>query len=235
MKAKEPPPKGSPKGVATSKDKSKAEQDGEVEEVEEVDWRDYDDGTGMPLPNGPLEPDQITRIFGDDVLSTNDGNYILMVLQHRRVSGSLVERGLTFPDVGFPREVYEKGLEHLRNTYPVDEEEAAKDFLEEEAKRLEEEGLVHRAYTVGLYKSEDPDNKDFQGTNYGQRYSRSWLVERQKEIQADKARKEEEEEQKEAEIVATGGLAKAQNTSMSVWKQVKQTHMTREYHSLEAP
>jgi rhomboid-like protein len=148
----------------------------EVQNVSELeDWREYDPQYGVPLPGGGLSQSAIERVFGH-TMEEEEGNHILCVLQYRRLSGSLAEVGVSFPDLIHPRETYLRGLEYLRETFPVDEEANASSWLEGEVKRLEEEQLLNRAVKLGIYTKENEIKKveEEQGTEYGrQRYGKS--------------------------------------------------------------
>lgn len=132
-----------------------------------------------PLPGGDLAAEKVAEIFGPGV-SAAQGNAILRALQHRRVTGSLAEKGIQFDY--FPHERALKGLEYIRATYPVDEQAAAAEYAEAEAERLENE-LLEKALAIGLYKK-DPI--------YG--YSELDALRAR-----NKARREEEEKQRELE------------------------------------
>ncbi|KAK8166970.1 hypothetical protein IWX90DRAFT_230945 [Phyllosticta citrichinensis] len=136
---KSPKAKSSAPAVNQAHAKSEPEQAQQNEKQEDT-----------PLPGGDLSAGKFVEIFGPGV-SAAQGNAILRALQHRRVTGSLVEKGVQFDD--FPHERALKGLEYLRATYPVDEQAAAAEYAEAEAERLESE-LVEKAQDMGLYKKD---------------------------------------------------------------------------------
>lgn len=79
------------------------------------------------------------------------GNRVLSVLQGRRLAGTL---DLDFPtDItrAAPPATLDAGLEYLRKNYPVDEDAAIMERVEQE-EREEEERLQRQAEELGLYK-----------------------------------------------------------------------------------
>jgi hypothetical protein len=178
-------------------------------QIYKLNWRDWSDETGIPLPDGELDAKKITSIFGKGVVSTNDGNYILKVLQWRRLSGALVEYGVKFPEDGYNRSVYTAGLEFLRNQYPVDEEANAEKWINEESRRMEADEIRERAARLGIQKrqteleyvlKDEGNDPGLQGSAYGRAmYGRSVLEEIQDthaQRQAERRKKEEEERAK---------------------------------------
>ncbi|EKG11313.1 hypothetical protein MPH_11578 [Macrophomina phaseolina MS6] len=160
------------------------------------------DEEDTPLPGGDLPRDKITNIFGPGT-SAKEGNAVLRALQHRRVTGSLAEKGINFEHGGpaaVPKERLLNALEYLRSEYPVDEEAAAVEWAEREAERLEAE-LIERAQNLRLYKKSD------QGQTLGSVYGHS-------ELEALRKRNEElyerqrEEEERQAAIRESEGLGK---------------------------
>ncbi|KAF2761856.1 hypothetical protein EJ05DRAFT_187004 [Pseudovirgaria hyperparasitica] len=164
-------------------------------------WRDYNDETGMPLPEGPLGRPDIIRLFGNDV-SYEEGNHALQILQWRRESGVLSDKGISFPDgPNIPRNLALIALEHLRERYPMDEEGAAEEWVRLEAERLEHE-MYEKGARWGLFKKDETAVLDVskeehatqQGTEYGEkRHGFSVLEQIQREARA------KEEEEREAE------------------------------------
>ncbi|OQO12386.1 hypothetical protein B0A48_03028 [Cryoendolithus antarcticus] len=173
-------------------------------------WRDYDPEGGMPLPNGELAQPQVNGIFGSEDLDVDTGNYVLSVMQWRRMSGALIDVGLAFPS---EREITRaqalRGLEYVRTLNPgFDEQAAGAQYAEEEAEKLRET-LRARAVKLGLYKSEevdvvedeyvDPVEESDQGTEYGRaKYGESKLI---KERKANEAAWEREQAEKEVRAV----------------------------------
>lgn len=103
-----------------------------------------------PLPDGAVDEWTIKSIFGGKV-SRVDGNAVLRILHHRRTSGSLADYGVD--NLGaqlghVKRETALKGLDWLRERYPLDEARAAEEWAEKEANRI--------AYELWLA---DPENE----------------------------------------------------------------------------
>ncbi|KAF2471921.1 uncharacterized protein BDR25DRAFT_284229 [Lindgomyces ingoldianus] len=106
-----------------------------------------------PLPSGDVSTATLNTIFGPNV-SRLDGNHALRILHHRRVSGSLADYGVdnikTQSGV-FSRNLALKGLEWLREEFPVDEARAAQEWAEKEANRI--------AYELWLAHPDNADSK----------------------------------------------------------------------------
>lgn len=152
---------------------------------EGLTWRDYDPTGGMPLPVGTLGTDDIHAIFGAD-MDLDTGNYILSVMHYRRLSGQLIDAGLSFPNgSGVTREQAMRGLEYVRQMEPdVNEEEAGSVWTEEETRRIEAE-LLERAQNLGIYKREPEEVEEEQGTEEGrQRTGESMLIKQRQEKEA---------------------------------------------------
>lgn len=170
-----------------------------VGEDEGITWRDYDSEGGMPLPNGELPQAEINAIFGGEGVDADTGNYILSVMQWRRVSGALIDVGLDFPKARqIPRWQALQGLEYLRSLdSSFDEQVAGERWAAEETERLREE-LRERAVSLKLYKpdpTEEEEESD-QGTDYGrQRSGESTLQMMQRH---NEAKWEKEQAEKEA-------------------------------------
>ena len=101
-----------------------------------------------------LSEAQVAGILGSG-LTFDQGMDLLQELQFRRVTGSLSDKGIEFPE----REEYTqdhrmRALEWLREEYPVDEEAAAAEYAEElaEAERKE---LEQRARRLRIYKKDE--------------------------------------------------------------------------------
>jgi rhomboid-like protein len=117
---------------------------------------------------------------------------VLQDLQYRRVTGSLAGQGISFPgNADITPEHAERGLNWLRENYPVDEEMAAAVWAEEEAANLEAQ-YTQRAEELWLYKKngDEPEVQQIQQHDEGGLYGHSVLEQRRKEV---KARKEAEE------------------------------------------
>jgi rhomboid-like protein len=114
---------------------------------------------------------------------------VLQDLQFRRVTGSLAEQGISFPDDPEVTEEHAgQGLAWLRDKYPVDEEAAAAEWAEEEAAKLEA-NYTQRAEELWLYKRNDdePEMEEIQQHDKRGLYGQSVLEQRQKEVSAKKA------------------------------------------------
>ncbi|ORY09087.1 hypothetical protein BCR34DRAFT_603108 [Clohesyomyces aquaticus] len=102
-----------------------------------------------PLPCGDVDLPTLKRIFGPNI-SPREGNNVLRIIHHRRTSGSMADYGVdnikTHTGV-FNRNLAIKGLDWLRQEFPVDEARAAEEWAEKEANRI--------AYELWL---QDPEN-----------------------------------------------------------------------------
>ncbi|KAF1941852.1 hypothetical protein EJ02DRAFT_377001 [Clathrospora elynae] len=106
------------------------------------------------LPDGPVHEAKIQRIFGRK-LSPSDGNNVLRILHHRRTSGSLADYGVDNLGKQYThvsRETALKGLEWLREKYPIDEARAAEEWAEKEANRISYELWLADPDTESKYK-----------------------------------------------------------------------------------
>jgi len=93
---------------------------------------------------------EIASIFGPDV-DTNQGNWLLRVLQGQRLSGTLDE-GVTVPHpTAYFNDMVTTGLIWLRANYPVDEDAAIMARIEKEQME-QEESLTADAERLGIYK-----------------------------------------------------------------------------------
>ncbi|KAF2182179.1 hypothetical protein K469DRAFT_636949 [Zopfia rhizophila CBS 207.26] len=104
-----------------------------------------------PLPCGEIDAETIRTIFGSSV-PHSEGNNVLRILHHRRVSGSLADYGIDNLSRKCPTMTHElalKGLEWLRQAFPIDEARAAEEWAEKEANRI--------SYELWL---KDPENAD---------------------------------------------------------------------------
>ncbi|KAL6704019.1 hypothetical protein ACN47E_008870 [Coniothyrium glycines] len=107
-----------------------------------------------PLPNGAVNDGTIQRIFGKR-LSPAEGNNVLRILHHRRTAGSLADYGVDNLGKQFThvsRETALKGLEWLREAYPIDEARAAEEWAEKEANRIAYELWLADPETESKYK-----------------------------------------------------------------------------------
>jgi hypothetical protein len=147
-----------------------------------------------------LSAQQVESILGPG-LTFDKGMQVLQDLQYRRVTGSLAEQGISFPDdAEIKSEHAERGLNWLRENYPVDEETAAAEWADEEAARLDAK-YTQRAEELWLYKKNDdePEVLEIQQHDKGGLYGQSVLEKRREEV---KARKEAEEAEAEKALEA---------------------------------
>jgi rhomboid-like protein len=106
------------------------------------------------LPNGRVDERTIRQIFGPK-LSSTDGNNVLRILHHRRTAGSLADYGVDNLGKQFThvkRDVAMKGLEWLREQYPIDEARAAEEWADKEANRIQYELWLADPETESKYK-----------------------------------------------------------------------------------
>ncbi|UPX11007.1 Rhomboid protease [Ascochyta rabiei] len=107
-----------------------------------------------PLPGGRASDDVIRRIFGRR-LSPAEGNNVLRILHHRRTAGSLADYGvdqLGSQYAHVDRALALRGLNWLRDRYPVDEAVAAEQWAEREANRIAYELWLADPETESKYK-----------------------------------------------------------------------------------
>jgi rhomboid-like protein len=107
-----------------------------------------------PLPNGRVDDRTIRQIFGSK-LSPADANNVLRILHHRRTAGSLADYGVDNLGKQYThvsRETALKGLDWLRETYPIDEARAAQEWAEREANRIQYELWLADPETESKYK-----------------------------------------------------------------------------------
>ncbi|KAJ4330304.1 hypothetical protein N0V95_010078 [Ascochyta clinopodiicola] len=107
-----------------------------------------------PLPGGRASDDVIRRIFGRR-LSPAEGNNVLRILHHRRTAGSLADYGvdnLGSQYAHVDRALALRGLNWLRDKYPVDEAVAAEQWAEREANRIAYELWLADPETESKYK-----------------------------------------------------------------------------------
>lgn len=107
------------------------------------------------LPRGPVRDTAIQRIFRSK-LTAAEGNNVLRILHHRRTTGSLADYGVDhlgkqYTHVG--RDLALRGLEWLREHYPIDEARAAEEWAEKEANRIAYELWLADPETESKYKN----------------------------------------------------------------------------------
>jgi rhomboid-like protein len=156
-------------------------------------WRDYDPEGGMPLPDGERSQAEIDAIFGSEGMDVDTGNYILSVMQWRRLSGALIDVGLDFPTRRqVSRSQALKGLDYLRSLdSSFDEQAAGSRWAEEETERLRDE-LRERAVSLKLYKADPVEEEESnQGTEYGREKTGESALQKMREY--NEAKREAEE------------------------------------------
>ena len=107
-----------------------------------------------PLPSGRVSDDVIRRIFRGR-LSRAEGNNVLRILHHRRTAGSLADYGVDNLGAQYTHVDHAlalKGLDWLREKYPVDEALAAEQWAEKEANRISYELWLADPETESKYK-----------------------------------------------------------------------------------
>jgi rhomboid-like protein len=169
----------------------------------------------------------VRRIFGPR-LSAVDGNNVLRILHHRRTAGSLADYGVDNLGKQYThvdRNLALKGLEWLREQYPIDEARAAEEWAEKEANRIQYELWLAdpeteskykdpaRAYREQMQKEETArQEQDMEGQKIGMlhvgksQFERNIEEKRQQRLE-EATRKAEEKEQNERDMevkLATG-------------------------------
>ncbi|KAM0722968.1 hypothetical protein Q7P37_001166 [Cladosporium fusiforme] len=181
-----------------------------TEEDAAVTWRDYDPEGGMPLPDGELSQAEIKSIFGSEDMNVDTGNYILSVMQWRRLSGALIDVGLDFPSSQqVSRSQAFKALDYLRSLdSSFDEQGAGEVWATEETERLRDE-LRERAVSLKLYKPDPMEEEESdQGTEYGRQKSGGSALQSMREYnelvwEREQAAKEARELQEQAAALHT--------------------------------
>lgn len=178
-----------------------------------------------PLPCGELSPTTIESIFGHGV-SPADGNGVLRILHHRRVSGSLADYGVDNLSNKFRNmtpELAMRGLEWLRNAFPVDEARAAEEWAEKEANRIayeiwlsEEQGgkKFENPAKVWREMEEERQKRIYQTglLHHGPSVMEESIKEKRRKRLEEAAKRAEEKEAKEAkerEMIASGEWVKS--------------------------
>lgn len=173
-----------------------------------------------PLPSGRVDDGTVRRIFGSR-LSAIDGNNVLRILHHRRTAGSLADYGVDNLGKQYThvsRDLAMKGLEWLREKYPIDEARAAEDWAEKEANRIQYELWLADPETESKYKDparafreqmqkeeekrqqEEVDNQKIGILHVGKSQFERNIEEKRKQRLEEVTRKAEEKEQKEREM-----------------------------------
>lgn len=113
---------------------------------------------GLKFRSNELSEEEIYFVFGRDPPPADFANRLLRILNGRRHDGTLdlalpedVQEGLEeYPDA------FEDGLRWLRETYPVDEDEAIMARIDREEHELERDNpseLMQRGQDLGIYKT----------------------------------------------------------------------------------
>lgn len=127
-------------------------------------------------------------------MSALQGNRILRLLQERRIAGTL---DLDLPSEatkGTTQDLIDRGLEWLREHYPMDEDAAIVARIDREQK-VEEQRLISRAQHLGIYKPQSGEF-DSERSKEGDVYGKSVLREiRQKNEEKNKVDSEKEREE----------------------------------------
>lgn len=155
-------------------------------------WQHYKPDVGIPLESGHLDQSTIQSIFGPAV-DEHHGNHVLRLINYRRISGSLIDVGLVFPDtMQISHDQAEKALAYLRDQDPAfDEQLAGAAWAEAEVERVEQEYMT-RAEKLGIYKKTVGDDTQ-KNTAYQDVYGESALAALRRE---NKARWMEEDRKK---------------------------------------
>lgn len=178
-----------------------------------VTWRDYDPEGGMPLPDGERSQAEIDAIFGTEGMDVETGNYILSVMQWRRLSGALIDVGLDFPIIRqISRSQALQGLEYLRSLDSAfDEQAAGSRWAEEETERLRDE-LRERAVSLKLYKADPVEEEESdQGTEYGREKTGASALQQMRQYNEEKweredaARERKEQQEQTATVHSSRG------------------------------
>lgn len=185
-----------------------------------------------------------------------EGNHALRILHHRRVSGSLVDYGVgqlgsKFPNVDHATAV--KGLEWLRQAFPVDEARAAEEWAEKEANRISYEMWLSdpenadskyndpaRIWREQQKEIEQGENEDEirmgllrQGPSQFERHLRAKRQERLDKMAKEAEKKEKEEEEMEKKIASgeyvrtpsgKGIMKPGQETYVDIWGREHVSH-----------
>lgn len=197
-----------------------------------------------PLPGGRVSDDAIRRIFGRR-LTPAEGNNVLRILHHRRTAGSLADYGvdnLGSQYTHVDRALALKGLNWLREKYPVDEAVAAEQWAEKEANRISYELWLADPETESKYKDparafrekmqaeeaerqqQELEDQRIGILHVGKSQFERNIEEKRRARLADAARKAEEKERREKEMEAQ--LATGEWVKTPSGKQLMKPHQT---------
>ncbi len=174
------------------------------------------------LPDGRVDDGTIHRIFGRK-LSPSEGNNVLRIIHHRRTAGSLADHGVDNLGKQYThvhRDIAMRGLEWLREKYPIDEARAAEEWAEKEANRISYELWLADPETESKYKDparafreqmqkeeEEKKQQEIENQKIGilhvgkSQFERN-IEEKRKERLEEVAKKAEEKERQEKEMEA---------------------------------
>ena len=106
------------------------------------------------LPRNHVSGLVVEQIFGPSA-DYQTGNKVLYELHKRRLSGSIVDHGVSFKDLNVSEETAAKALQWLREHYPIDEAVVGEAYAERELakhKAMLSEGFLAKAKRWGLVK-----------------------------------------------------------------------------------
>ena len=197
-----------------------------------------------PLPGGRVNDDMIRRIFRGR-LSPAEGNNVLRILHHRRTAGSLADYGVDNLGAQYThvdRALALKGLDWLREKYPVDEAMAAEQWAEKEANRISYELWLADPETESKYKDparafrdkmqkeeaerlqQELDDRKIGMLHVGKSQFERNIEEKRQARLAEATRKAELKEQREKEMEAQ--LATGEWVKTPSGKQLMKPHQT---------
>lgn len=160
---------------------------------------------GLSFQDGYLNAREITAILGQHAPPTGLTNQLLRVLHGRRVDGTL--------DLPLPKEfdatlckypsAVADGLQWLRESFPVDEDEAIIQRIEREDAQQEKQNpsdLLRRGEQLGLYKPQSGNYQASLSETEGDVFGVS-QIEKRREESIKKTEEEEEELQQEIDKI----------------------------------
>jgi rhomboid-like protein len=156
---------------------------------------------GLSFQSGNLSSREISAIFGQHAPPTAVTNQLLRVLHGRRIDGTLdlpLPKGFDAVLRKYPN-VFEDGLQWLREKHPIDEDDAIIRRIEREEAKQEKQNpsdLMRRGEELGLYKPQSGNYQAPLSEREGDVFGVSQIEKRQAE-NIKKAEREEEELQQE--------------------------------------
>ena len=118
------------------------------------------------------------------------------MIHERRVTGSLVDRGLKVDETGVPREALTRALTWLRKKYPLDEQDAATRWAGKEVEKAEG-SYVARAERLGLINR--PSELAQQSESTSSLNTRDSVIDQMQEYNRQRGIREAEERRKSGE------------------------------------